>query len=282
MVHSQQNYYGFKSWITVACSRNTNGYLYEHPPLFENYDDSLYSTQTNEELAKFLYECDLSDTRKELNRRLYWEKIRNEIEYEKDLKFWGWLMGQEYADKIVDDYIERHNLLGKDEYSIWRKPIIRYVPAEKFLWAIDSDYLSMVSLNEVVLKAYASTCDILVMGTEMSNQFVITKNRHPTYNFYSDGKPVKFSQIFGGVSEKFLQKFPNYLNLRFDLEKSHVCTFESQRSSISTKSNNFGRDEETFEYMLLNKKMDYAATQKHLKNSSPAQPNYSQIDYSNY
>lgn len=288
MSDCQRNYYLFKSWISVACSRNTNGYLYENPPPGENFSDGLYSTQTNEELAKFLYECDLSDTRKEHNHQRYREKIKRKISCEKNLPFWEWVFGEKYVDGLVDDYMKRHKLMDYDEYPIWRKPVIRYVPAEKFLWDIDIAYRSRICLNDDVLLEYAKTCDILVMGTEMSNQYVITKNRNPQYDITYDGKPVRMlSQIFGGVSKAFEGQFPNYANMRFDLQPLKKTSFDSVRSksssvfskhhnvSITNDVNNDGN--ESFEDLLYTRKFDPSLTPTNPGHSAPYQFQYKQV-----
>lgn len=236
MSTQKPNFYKLNTWRSVACGYNTNGYIFEKPPFPQVLEKSIKETRSNEDYAKFLVECDITDTRIKTNRRLYWKSIKDEIKVKKNLHFWGRVFGQEYADSLVDRYIEKHKILTPTEYPVWRKPVIKCVPAEFLLWEFDDNYRCMVCLNDDLLQNLARDCDILLFGNSIRDQFVVLKVRKPQFNVPLDNFKTKIPQIFGTPSKNFLAKNPDYLYRKFNLEPSHSSTLRGCSGEINLSS----------------------------------------------
>lgn len=234
--------YKIRDWDCVACCFNSNSLIFEKPIYPNTIRWSMTNTQSNEDLAKFLHITDLTGTRKAKNRRMYWEQIKSEIAEDKNLAFWEWLCGQKYADGIVDDYIKRHKLMGKDDYPIWRKPVIHKIPVETLRWKFNELYQCLECINESVLYELAKDCDMLVCGEDINHSYVILAqwDAHPVFpNDY--GYPYSMPQIIGMPSKKFQEKYPDYHKLRYDVQKAklnscrHFNLLDLKCSTNSTK-----------------------------------------------
>lgn len=211
-----------RDWDKVACCTNTHPLIFEKPIFPEVIRSSLTNTLSNEDLAKFLEICDLSGTRKEINRQLYWEQIKKEIAEDYDLKFWAWLRGEKYAASIVDDYIKRHELMKEGEYPIWRKPVVWRVPTETFRWKYNEVYRCLECINHEVLYEISKKCDILVCGNTVHTQYVILgqHDAKPIFPVEDTGSSL-LPQIIGKPSPEFLKKYPKYHYIKYDLEAVH-------------------------------------------------------------
>lgn len=214
--------YKLKGWSVVACSYKSNGYLYEPPEYPNMICWSRTDTRTNDKLAEFLEICDLTGTRKEINRCLYREKIKKQIAKSHKLEFWRKVRGTKYAEWIVDDYIKRHDILRDDEYPIWRKPVIWKVPAETFRWKYNEIYRCLECINSEVLYDMASKCDILVCGETMRSQYVILREINPQPIFPIENGPDNFSEIIGTPSERFRELNPDYDKVKSEVEPAHL------------------------------------------------------------
>ena len=242
--------YKIRDWDKVACCINTHPLIFEKPIYPEVIRSSLTNTLSSEDLAKFLDICDLSGTRKETNRQLYWEQIRSDIAEDYDLVFWEWFRGKKYADSIVDDYIERHELMKEGQCPVWRKPMVWRVPTETFRWKYNEVYRCLECINEGVLNELAKKCDILVCGNTVHTQYVVLgqPNAKPVYPVEDTG-PSLMPQIIGRPSPEFLEKYPKYHYVKYDLEAVHYDTFKPVEPLYMTEEDE--KRTMTFEDKLL-------------------------------
>lgn len=214
-----------KLWTICACSTNTNGYMFRYPPPGMHIDTAVHSTQTNEEYAAFLDECDLSGTRKEHNMKKFINKLKKELWVKQDLYWYFSWYGEEYVDKKVERYARKKGLLFGDEYPVWRKPVIMQVPAESLFWDFDTTCNSFICLNDDLLQEYAKKCDILLLGEEFEEQWVIQLNKNPCR--ISEPWDLKVSQIQGKPSAKFIEKYPDWKNTDFSMKKAYQPPIEN-------------------------------------------------------
>lgn len=231
MVFYQRNYYKLKQWTSCACGSNTNGYLFTYPPSGMHIMKAFYDTQSNEDYAAFLSECDFTGTRKELNKKMYLNKLRKDLWEKLDLSWdYDW-RGIDYVNKKVEKYARKNGLLFGDEYPVWRKPVIKQIPAESVFWEFDTVHNSYICLNDDILQEYGKKCDILLLGEELEHQMVVCVS--PSFAPVGDYWKLKISQIQGKPSEEFIKKHPNWASKDFNMKKAYIPAVRNMSRSKS-------------------------------------------------
>lgn len=229
-------FYYQEPWYCVACNFKSHYYINHRPEYPDTRCEATVGTLSDANYAAFLEECDITGTRKAYNRKLFREAVKRKIYLHKDLGFWTYWLGEEYANNIVDKYMLKHGLLGENNYPVWRKPVIKIIPSETIRWKFNYKYRSWECLDELLLHTIAKSCDILLLGrpNDIKSLFCVTANwdaKPDTHDIDDTPETEMKAHPFRAIpSEEYVQKHPNWRDMDpekdFDDFKPAYCHTE--------------------------------------------------------
>ena len=156
-----KNLYNLLYWQHFIDHSNSNGFLFQNQRGY--HGPGPYDTTHPKDYSRLMHKCDLTGKRKEFNYNEMHKRYKERIYRSHELGFWGFCFGSKYANQLVDEYIGRGRL-APGEYPAWRCPVILEVAPELFSWKYHPKFRRWECLNEDLLLAYASNCDVLLVG----------------------------------------------------------------------------------------------------------------------